>query len=312
MEKRKGGKDMEWQVVIAASVCLLLLLALVLLLILPELRLRQAADYLRKTLEDPERDLKLPRALRSLGGELSAVRAQLLLQRAETRQQERRRQDLIAFLAHDLKTPLTSVLGYLELLRDEPGLSDDQRAKYTGIALSKAKRLEELVGEFFDINTMDLALDHRDPVQISFLLEQLADEFYPLFAAKELKCTLDIQPHLVVTGDGDKLARVFDNVLRNAVNYSAPGGPVGLTAKGERGCVVVTVTNEGLEIPEKELSNIFEKFYRLDAARSTRTGGAGLGLAIAKEIVELHGGSIRAESTGHHTAFVITLPLTEM
>ena len=156
---------------------------------------------------------------------------------------------------------------------------------------------------------MDLALDRRDEVQVSFLLEQLADEFYPLFAGKQLTCVPEIEPRLVVEGDGDKLARVFDNVLRNAVSYSAPGGPVGLTAKREGDQAVVSVTNEGLEIPEKELSNIFQKFYRLDAARSTRTGGAGLGLAIAKEIVELHGGSIRAESTGRHTTFVITLPL---
>jgi len=113
----------------------------------------------------------------------------------------------------------------------------------------------------------------------------------------------------VVEGDGDRLARVFDNVLRNAVSYSTPGGPVLLSARREGDKAVVTIANDGLEIPEKELTNIFQKFYRLDAARSTRTGGAGLGLAIAKEIVELHGGSIRAECTGVRTAFVITLPL---
>lgn len=297
------------EAVFLTGVCLFALLLLTVLVTLPGFRLRQVGRHLRQTLEDPERETEVPRALRSIGGELANVRSRLARQDEELRQQERRRQELIAFLAHDLKTPLTSVLGYLELLRDEPGLSEEQRAKYTGIALDKAKRLEELVGEFFDINTMDLALDKTAPVQVSFLLEQLADEFYPLFASKDLNCTLDIEPHLVVEGDGDRLARVFDNVLRNAVSYSAPGGPVGLTAEGEGEWAVVTVTNEGLEIPEGELSNIFEKFYRLDAARSTRTGGAGLGLAIAREIVELHGGTIRAESTGRRTAFIITLPL---
>ena len=288
---------------------LVILGALAGLIALPSIRLRQMGKYLYAILEDPEVERQIPKALHSVGGQLSAVRDRLALQREENRQAERRRQDLIAFLAHDLKTPLTSVLGYLELLRDEPGLSEEQRAKYTGIALSKARRLEELVGEFFDINTMDLTLQKRDPVQISFLLEQLADEFYPLFAEKELECLPQIEPHLVVEGDGDKLARVFDNVLRNAVSYSAPGGPVGLIAQQVGETAVVTISNEGLEIPEGELSNIFQKFYRLDAARSSRTGGAGLGLAIAKEIVELHGGSIHAESTGRHTAFVITLPL---
>lgn len=299
------------QAILLTVLAFAILGTLVLLLLRPSIRLRQVGRYLKAVLDDPERELTIPRALRSIGSELSAVRERLALQQEEQRQAQRRKQDLIAFLAHDLKTPLTSVLGYLELLRDEPGLSEEQRSKYTGIALAKAKRLEELVGEFFDINTMDLTLTQRTPVQVSFLLEQLADEFYPLFAAKDLSCVPDIEPHLVVEGDGDRLARVFDNVLRNAVSYSTPGSPVGLTAKREGKQVVVTIANQGLEIPEGELSNIFEKFYRLDAARSTRTGGAGLGLAIAREIVELHGGTIRAESTGSRTAFVIALPLKE-
>jgi len=301
----------DWWVLLAAGIAMVFLLLVWMTVALPSLRLRQAGKHLRRIMEHPEEETMTPRALRSIGGELADLRLQLERQDGELREQERRRQELIAFLAHDLKTPLTSVLGYLELLRDEPGLSEEQRAKYTDIALDKARRLEELVGEFFDINTMDLKLDKTTPVQVSFLLEQLADEFYPLFTSKDLKCEPDIQPHLVVRGDGDRLARVFDNILRNAVSYSSPGGAVGLTARGVGENAVVTVTNQGLEIPEGELSNIFEKFYRLDAARSTRTGGAGLGLAIAKEIVELHGGTIRAESTGSLTAFVITLPLCE-
>lgn len=301
-----------WKIVLLTGGCLTLLLAAVILAALPGIRLRRVGKALREILENPEQPREFPRSLGPVTGDLSSVRARLCLQQEEVRQEEKRRQDLIAFLAHDLKTPLTSVLGYLELLRDERGLTEEQRNKYTGVALDKAKRLEELVGEFFDINTMDLALDRQDEVQISFLLEQLADEFYPLFASKNLTCTPDIEPHLVVEGDGDKLARVFDNVLRNAVSYSSPDGPVGLVARREGTTATVTVTNEGLEIPEKELSNIFQKFYRLDAARSTRTGGAGLGLAIAKEIVELHGGSIRAESTGRRTAFIIRLPLKKV
>lgn len=301
-----------WKIILFTCGCLALLLTVVILAALPGIRLRRVGTALREILKNPEQDWEASRCLRPVAGDLAAVRARLCLQQKEVRQEEKRRQDLIAFLAHDLKTPLTSVLGYLELLWDEPGLTEEQRSKYTGVALDKARRLEELVGEFFDINTMDLTMDRRDEVQVSFLLEQLADEFYPLFSAKELTCVPDIEPHLVVEGDGDRLARVFDNVLRNAVSYSSPGGPVGLVARREGNQAVVTVTNEGLEIPEKELSNIFQKFYRLDTARSTRTGGAGLGLAIAKEIVELHGGFIRAESTGRRTSFVIQLPLKEV
>lgn len=100
-------------------------------------------------------------------------------------------------------------------------------------------------------------------------------------------------------------------MLRNAVSYSAPGGEVEIQAAEREGWAEIAIRNQGLEIPEQELTNIFQKFYRLDQARSTRTGGAGLGLAIAREIVERHGGTIRAESDGKRTSFVIRLPLAE-
>ena len=267
----------------------------------------------RRLVEEREDPVVLPRELSPIQDDLNAIRRQLAARERAAQEAEQRRGDLVAFLAHDLKTPLTSVVGYLTLLHDDPGLDMEQRAKFTGIALDKALRLEELLGEFFDITKMDLdsGAGEKVPIQLSMLLEQLSDEFYPLFAEKNLTCMPDIQPHLVVRGDPDKLARVFDNVLRNAVSYSIPGGTVGITARRRGGLVEVVISNEGLEIPEEELARIFEKFYRLDAARSTRTGGAGLGLAIAKEIVELHGGNIRAESTGKHTSFVISLPALE-
>ena len=265
----------------------------------------------RRLVEEREDPVVLPRELSPIQDDLNAIRRQLAARERAAQEAEQRRGDLVAFLAHDLKTPLTSVVGYLTLLHDDPGLAPEQRAKFTGIALDKALRLEELLGEFFDITKMDLdsGAGEKVPIQLSMLLEQLADEFYPLFAEKNLTCVADIQPHLVVRGDPDKLARVFDNVLRNAVSYSIPGGTVDVVAKAMGSYTEITIQDEGLEIPEGELANIFEKFYRLDAARSTRTGGAGLGLAIAKEIVELHGGSIRCESNGKLTSFIISLPL---
>ena len=265
----------------------------------------------RRLVEEQEDPVVLPRELSPIQDDLNAIRVQLAARERSSKEAEQRKGDLVAFLAHDLKTPLTSVVGYLTLLHDDPGLDPAQRAKFTGIALDKALRLEELLGEFFDITKMDLDSEagEKVPIQLSMLLEQLSDEFYPLFAEKNLTCAPDIQPHLVVRGDPDKLARVFDNVLRNAVSYSIPGGTVDVWAKAAGSRAEITIQDEGLEIPEGELANIFEKFYRLDAARSTRTGGAGLGLAIAKEIVELHGGSIRCESNGKLTSFIISLPL---
>ena len=264
----------------------------------------------RQIVSESSEDVRLPKELAPMEADLRLIQNQLRAREAEARESETRKQDLIAFLAHDLKTPLTSVVGYLTLLHNEPDLEGEQRAKYTGVALDKAQRLEELLGEFFDITRMDLKIAKEDmaPVLLTMLLEQLSDEFYPIFAGKELTCETRLEPRLVVLGEGARLARVFDNILRNAVSYSTPGGTELLRGERAGDRVVVTVTNEGLEIPEKELGRIFEKFYRLDAARSSRTGGVGLGLAIAKEIVELHGGAIRAESNGKTTSFVISLP----
>ena len=266
-----------------------------------------------QVVDETGEQVSLPGELVPLERDLRSIQRSLAAGRAQAKEAEQRRQDLVAFLAHDLKTPLTSVLGYLNLLRDDPGLTAEQRAKYTGIALDKANRLGELIGEFFDITRMDFAAlgEKGELIQLSLLLEQLSDEFYPAFAEKDLTCKCDIAPRLTVRGNADKLARVFDNVLRNAVSYSAPGGEVEIQAEEREGWAEIAIRNQGLEIPEQELTNIFQKFYRLDQARSTRTGGAGLGLAIAREIVERHGGTIRAESDGRRTSFVIRLPLAE-
>lgn len=273
--------------------------------------LDQIAAAVGQVMAETGEPVSLPRELRPLEEDLRTLQHTLEAREAQAREAKQRRQDLVAFLAHDLKTPLTSVLGYLNLLHDEPALPEEQRRKYTDVALDKANRLEELVSEFFDITRMDLGApgEGGEPIQLSLLLEQLADEFYPAFAEKGLTCRTDITPRLVVRGEADKLVRVFENVLRNAVSYSTPGGAVELEARARGREAEISIRNEGLEIPEQELTHIFQKFYRLDQARSTRTGGAGLGLAIAREIVERHGGAIRAESDGRRTAFHILLPL---
>ena len=275
--------------------------------------LDQLGATVHQVVDETGEPVVLPKELAPLERDLRSIQSSLAAGRLQAREAEQRRQDLVAFLAHDLKTPLTSVLGYLNLLHDDPGLTEEQRAKYTAIALDKANRLGELIGEFFDITRMDFAAlgEKGELIQLSLLLEQLSDEFYPAFAEKDLTCRTDIAPRLTVRGDADKLARVFDNVLRNAVNYSTPGGEVEIQASEREGWTEIAIRNQGLEIPEQELTNIFQKFYRLDQARSTRTGGAGLGLAIAREIVERHGGAIRAESDGKRTSFVIRLPLAE-
>ena len=266
-----------------------------------------AAEQLSRPSEEP---IQLPDSLEDISIQLNLAREQALRDARAAREAEQRKNDLIVYLAHDLKTPLTSVIGYLTLLRDEPQISPEIRARYTGIALEKAERLEDLINEFFDITRFNLSrLElERQSVDLTRMLEQVASEFRPIFAESGLSCSLDLPPKLHYSCDPDKLARVFDNLLRNASYYSLPDSTVEIAGRIEAGKIVLTFSNAGKNIPQEKLDRIFEQFFRLDSSRATRTGGAGLGLAIAKEIVELHGGTIRADSTEDRITFTICLP----
>ena len=225
-------------------------------------------------------------------------------------QAESKKNDLVMYLAHDLKTPLTSVIGYLSLLDECPELPTAQKAKYTGIALEKAYRLEQLINEFFEItrfNLNEITLQNNR-IDLGLMLSQITEEFYPMFKAKKLTCELDIREKIVMFADADKLARVFDNLLKNAVNYSYENTPVRIGARIRNGYVLVRFRNLCDEIPKETLDRLFEKFFRLDSSRASSTGGSGLGLAISKQIVELHGGAIKAKSTEDHTDFTVILP----
>lgn len=221
-----------------------------------------------------------------------------------------RKNDLVTYLAHDLKTPLASVVGYLCLLDEAPDMPEAQKEKYTGIALQKAYRLDDLINEFFDITRFNLQTIELQKVRfdLAMLLRQLADEFYPMLAQKEITTAVQVPETLTLTGDPDKLARVFNNILKNAVAYSYENSEICMTAKKEDNHIVVSVISHSEVIPPQKLDMIFEKFYRLDSSRSTHTGGAGLGLAIAKKIVTAHGGKIHAESSEEQTAFTVELP----
>ena len=224
---------------------------------------------------------------------------------------EQRKNDLVVYLAHDLKTPLTSVIGYLTLLRDENQISEELREKYLSISLEKAERLEDLINEFFEItrfNLSSITLEYSR-INLTHMLEQLVYEFKPMLLEKNLKCELDIPPNIMIKIDANKMQRVFDNLLRNAVNYSFDNGTIYIAVKQDENNLHIKFTNCGNTIPKEKLERIFEQFYRLDTARSSRSGGAGLGLAIAKEIVELHNGTITAESKDETIEFEVILPL---
>lgn len=221
-----------------------------------------------------------------------------------------RKNELVAYLAHDLKTPLTSVIGYISLLKEAPDMPVDQRAKYTGIALEKALRLESLINEFFDItryNLQQIVLE-EETFDLGFLLMQMADEFYPVLEQHGKSISIHADEDLPVAADSAKLARVFNNILKNAVAYSYDNTEIEIYAEKRENTIHVSISNFGKTIPKQKLDMIFEKFYRLDDARSTNTGGAGLGLAIAKEIVVAHGGTISVTSEKQITTFTVELP----
>ena len=267
-----------------------------------------AAERLASPTDEP---ILLPDAMKYVQDELNLVREQALKNARIAKEAEQRKNDMIVYLAHDLKTPLTSVIGYLTLLRDEPQISPELRAKYTGIALDKAQRLEELVNDFFDITRFNLTTLTLEPerINLSRMLEQITSEFYPILAEKELTFDASIQPDIQLLCDPDKLERVFDNLIRNAVNYSYSGTVIALALEKQEQNVCLRIQNHGKTISPEKLSHIFEQFFRVDSSRSSATGGAGLGLAIAKEIVELHGGKIFAESADESITFTVFLPL---
>ena len=244
--------------------------------------------------------------------ELKLNESKTILEKRErdAREAEQRKNDLVVYLAHDIRTPLTSVIGYLELLKEAPDLPIEQRAKYLSITLDKAYRLEQLINEFFEITRFNLQSIplNRENIHLSYMLLQMAEEFYPILTPGGKSVRLDVPEDLSLYGDPDKLARVFNNILKNAAAYSYPDTVIEIRARQERNAVRITFTNQGPQIPEAQLNAIFEKFYRLDSARSSSTGGAGLGLAIAKEIVTAHKGTISASSGPEGTVFTIELP----
>ncbi|MCH4570531.1 HAMP domain-containing sensor histidine kinase [Bacillus sp. ES1-5] len=226
---------------------------------------------------------------------------------------ESSKDQLIVNLAHDLRTPLTSVLGYLDLILKDENLTKEQIKHFSTIAFTKSERLESLIDELFEITRMNygmLQLDKR-PIDISELLIQLEEELYPLLEKKGLEARLNMDSYLPISGDGKLLARVFENLLTNAIRYGYDGKFVDVNAYVESEEVVVQIINYGDSIPEEDLPYLFDMFYTGDKARSEQQGSTGLGLFIAKNIVEQHDGKISAESNVIRTIFEVRLPKEE-
>ena len=226
------------------------------------------------------------------------------------RESERTKNELITNVAHDLRTPLTSIIGYLELLSGDVKLDPELQKKYINIAYVKTKRLEKLIEDLFGFTKMNYGklTMHVAQVDVVKLLSQLLEEFYPSFVDKNLSYELQSNvPAKVITADGNLLARLFDNLINNAIKYGADGKRIMVKLQADDEIVTVSVINYGYVIPADELPLIFNKFYRVEQSRSTNTGGTGLGLAISKNIVDMHGGTITVTSDLSGTVFTVKL-----
>ena len=221
--------------------------------------------------------------------------------------------DMIAYLAHDIKTPLASVIGYLCLLEETEDLPEELRHKYTHMTLEKAYRLEILINEFFDIAKLNQSYSplHKEEVSLSYLLEQMKEEFYPIMSQKQQEIVIQVPEDMIIYADSQKIARVFNNILKNAFYYGDEKTTITIEATEDNVYTHILFRNIGQTIPKDKLNVIFEQFYRLDTARSSSTGGSGLGLSIAKLIVEQHQGIIKAKSYDHVTTFEVFIPHTK-
>jgi signal transduction histidine kinase len=232
----------------------------------------------------------------------------------DERKIEKSKDELITNVSHDLRTPLTSIIGYLGLIEDKQYQSEEDILKYTHTAYEKAKQMKNLVEDLFEYTKVQ---QHGAPVNImridlNQLLEQLTASFELEGQHRGIEISSKVVPNpLMIEADPEKLGRVFNNLVANAFKYGNGASYIRVDARQRADQVEVTVANDGTPIPAQFLDHLFERFYRAEASRSRATGGTGLGLAIVKSIVDLHHGTVTVTSDENETAFVVTLPLKQ-
>ena len=255
--------------------------------------------------------INLPPEMSEVEKKLNHFKIEAIKNEKLARENEEKKDELIVYLAHDIKTPLTSMIGYLSLLSEIKDMPEEQRNKYIDITLDKSYRLEDLINELFDVarfNSEKIILETEE-LNLNLMLEQIIDDFYPVLKELNKKIKFTPKEEIKLYGDPDKLSRVFNNLIKNAINYSSDDSNIDISAIKDEKNAIIKITNKGKQIPKEKLDRIFEKFYRLDSSRTSKTGGSGLGLAIAKEIIELHHGKITASSTLKETNFTVILPI---
>ena len=222
---------------------------------------------------------------------------------------EQEKDDLITSVAHDLRTPLTSILGYLDLILYNQEISMEEKVKYLTIVNKKSLQLKKLIEELFDYTkySKNQMIPKKIKLDITKFMEQIVEEFYPSFYENHIEvCTNFPTKSIFIDADGDLLARAIGNILNNAVKYGADGKQIIITMKEVKSQIKISIINFGQIIPKEDIDKIFDRFFRVEQSRSEKTGGTGLGLAIAKSIFELHEASVEVTSGEEGTEFLIT------
>lgn len=282
---------------------------------------KRSADYLKEIAVDivelstgnfkARVEIKSEDEFGLIADELNKMAAKISRIMEEERKSEQAKNELITSVAHDLRTPLTSIIGYLELASSKKGIEEEVRQRYITIAYEKSKRLEKLIEDLFNYTKVNFGQVKMNllPIDMIKFMEQMMDEFYPSFQENHLEYDFTTNVgSAVVMGDGDLLARAISNLLGNAVKYGRDGKRIRVKVKQENEFVKIFIINYGEIIPEEDIEYIFDRFYRVENSRSRETGGSGLGLAIAKRVILMHQGTIQAKSNLDGTVFEVILP----
>lgn len=249
--------------------------------------------------------------LGTLADNINNMAGKLKTAMEEERSAAKAKNELITGVSHDLRTPLTSVLGFLEYVEKDRYADEIELRYYVNIAYDKSLALKKLIDDLFEytrITSSGLPL-RQEPVNLGNLLEQLAEEFVPVLEGAGMSYRIHTgDGPLIIQGDADELVRLYENLFTNAVRYGREGKILDISVFNREDRVVAVCTNYGPPIPAEDIPHLFQRFYRVDKSRSRQTGGSGLGLAIAKSIAELHGGRIAVKSSRKQTEFETSFP----
>ncbi|MBF6625370.1 HAMP domain-containing histidine kinase [Aerococcaceae bacterium zg-BR9] len=279
------------------------------------LHLDHVLDYL-KYISNGHYELRIPEVnigeLTEVIRSINSLVESTVQSREEERKIEQSKDELIANVGHDLRTPLTSIIGYLGLIDNQQYQSEEQMLNYARIAYNKALGMKVLVSDLFDYAASRLTSYEIKPIEMSIemFFEQIAADFELTAQEKHIEIEIDVVPEdLIVSLDPEKMARVFHNLISNALKYGHGASVIQLRAYQELASkkTMMEVRNNGELILETELENIFERSYRLDSSRNADVPGSGLGLAIVRNIVKLHDGEVSAEIDREFLVFKIEM-----